>query len=446
MNAKSWPEWLRLNASNRQQAQLMDITVASRWFVWVMVFFVVSLMVWSSMAMMDDTVTGHGRIIPSSRVQEVQSLDGGTLKSVHVREGAFVHAGDLLLQIDETRYQSSFRVNESEQESLQGSVVRIESELSALVGLQNSTLSIDDNHDLNFPEQYKKQFPEQVLQQKTLMNERMAALKSQVTILDQQVIQKQHELNELREKVKTLARSLALVEEELSLKKPLTDDGVITRVEIINLERRANELKGDLTNAKLMVIRLESALKESISRRNDLVIRYRADLQKELQDTRDRLGKLQEGQTGLEDRVRKAALHSPVDGLVKTVKVHTEGSVIQPGSTVVEIVPAEDALIFEARIQPADIAFLQSGQSALIKLTAYEFATFGSLKGRVDTISADTLDDEKGQPYYRVRIVLPEDHSSVILLPGMTGVADIVTGEKRVMAYLVSPVLKAFRT
>lgn len=444
MKAKSWSEWLRLTASNRQQAQLMDITVTSRWFIWVMVFFVASLIVWSCLAMMDETVTGYGRVIPSSRVQEVQSLDGGTLKSVHVREGEFVHAGDLLLQIDETRYQSSFRVNESELESLQGSVARLESELSALAGLQNGLWSMDDQGGINFPEHYQQHFPEQALQQKALMNERMAALNSQVTILDQQVIQKQHELNELKEKVKTLTRSLQLANEELLLKKPLTDDGVITRVEIISLERRANELQGDLTNARLMVARLESALKEAVGRRNDLVIRYRADLQKELQDTRDRSGKLLEGQAGLEDRVRKAALHAPVDGLVKTVKVHTEGSVIQPGSTVVEIVPAEDPLIFEARVQPADIAFLQSGQMALVKLTAYEFATFGSLKGIVDTISADTLDDEKGLPYYRVRIVLSGNNSSMLLIPGMTGVTDIVTGNRSVLEYFISPLLRGF--
>ncbi|MBO9494458.1 HlyD family type I secretion periplasmic adaptor subunit [Thalassotalea sp. G20_0] len=444
MKAKSWSEWLRLTASNRQQAQLMDITVTSRWFIWVMVFFVASLIVWSCLAMMDETVTGYGRVIPSSRVQEVQSLDGGTLKSVHVREGEFVHAGDLLLQIDETRYQSSFRVNESELESLQGSVARLESELSALAGLQNGLRSMDDQGGINFPEHYQQHFPEQALQQKALMNERMAALNSQITIFEQQVIQKQHELNELKEKVKTLTRSLQLANEELSLKKPLTDDGVITRVEIINLERRANELQGDLTNAQLMVARLESALKEAVGRRNDLVIRYRADLQKELQDTRDRSGKLLEGQAGLEDRVRKAALHAPVDGLVKTVKVHTEGSVIQPGSTVVEIVPAEDPLIFEARVQPADIAFLQSGQMALVKLTAYEFATFGSLKGIVDTISADTLDDEKGLPYYRVRIVLSGNNSSMLLIPGMTGVTDIVTGNRSVLEYFISPLLRGF--
>ncbi|WP_020581318.1 HlyD family type I secretion periplasmic adaptor subunit [Endozoicomonas elysicola] len=444
MRAKSWPEWLRLTANNRQQAQLMDITVTSRWFIWVMVVFVASLLVWSCVAMMDETVTGHGRIIPSSRVQEVQSLDGGTLKSVHAREGEFVHAGDLLLQIDETRYQSSFRVNESELESLQGSVSRLESELSALSGLQNGLWAIDDQSEIHFPEEYQKQFPEQVLQQKALKNERMAALKSQVTILDQQVIQKQHELNELKEKIKTLARSLQLANEELSLKKPLTDDGVITRVEIINLERKVNELQGDLTNATLMVTRLESALAESVGRRNDLIIRHRAELQKELQDTRDRLGKLLEGQTGLEDRVRKAALYAPVDGLIKTVKVNTEGSVIQPGSTVVEIVPAEDPLIFEARIQPADIAFLHSGQLSLIKLSAYEFATFGSLKGHVDTISVDTLDDEKGLPYYRVRIVLSGNNGSLLLIPGMTGVTDIVTGNKSVLEYFISPLLRNF--
>ncbi|ELT98365.1 hypothetical protein CAPTEDRAFT_102311, partial [Capitella teleta] len=332
----------------------MDITITSRWFVWVMVFFIVTLIVWSCLAKMDETVTGHGRVIPFNRVQEIQSLDGGTLKSVHVREGEFVHAGALLLQIDETRYHSSFRVNESELEGLQGAIARLDSELA-------------------------------------LMNERMAALKSQVAILDQQVVQKQHELNELREKVKTLARSLQLTDEELSLKKPLANDGVITRVEIISLERRVNELQGELTNAQLMVIRLESALTESMG---------------QLQDSRDRLGKLLEGQAGLEDRVRKAVLYAPVDGLVKTVNVHTEGSVILPGSTVVEIVPAKDPLVFEARFQPADIAFLQSGQPALVKLTAYEFAAFGSFHGHVDTVSADTLDDEKGQPYYRVRILL----------------------------------------
>ncbi len=273
----------------------------------------------------------------------------------------------------------------------------------------------------------------------------MAALKSQVTIFDQQVIQKRHELNELREKAKTLARSILLADEELSLKKPLANEGVITRVEIINLERKANELQGELTNAKLMATRLEAALAESVGRRNDLVIRYRAELQKELQDTRDRLGKLLEGQSGLEDRVRKAALYAPVDGLIKTIKVNTEGSVIQPGSTIVEIVPAEDPLIFEARIQPADIAFLQSGQRALIKLSAYEFATFGSLKGHVDTISVDTLDDEKGLPYYRVRIVLSGNNSPLLLIPGMTGITDIVTGDKSVVEYLISPLMRSFR-
>ncbi len=442
MMNKSWLKWVQLTASSREQAQMMDITVSSRWFVWIMTLFVISFIIWSCFATMDEAITGYGRVIPFSRVQEVQSLDGGILKSMHVREGDFVHAGDLLLQVDETRYQSSFRVNESELESLQGSVSRLEAELAAIVPQTGGEWVINDHSSIDFPDHFKSRFPDQVLQLQALMRERMAALKSQVAILDQQVVQKQHELGELKEKARTLARSVQLADEELSLKKPLASEGVITRVEIINLERRINEMQGDLTNARLMVTRLEAALAESVSRRSDLVIRYRADLQKELQDSRDRMVKLVEGQAGLEDRVRKAALYAPVDGLIKTVKVHTEGSVIQPGSTLLEIVPAEGPLIFEARFQPADIAFLRSGQIALVKLTAYEFATFGSIEGHVDTISADTLDDEKGQPYYRVRIVLSEDKKSLQLLPGMTGWIDVLTGRKRVVDYFLNPIMK----
>ncbi len=436
MKARSWMEWIQLSSSSRQQAELIEVETSSRWFVWGLSLFIIALVIWSCLTNMDQSVNGSGRLIPTSRVQQIQSLDGGTLKSVHVKEGAFVKAGDLLLQIDETRYHSSFRVNESELESLQVSIARLEAE-QALLG--------ENNDASDFSERFSHRHPQLVAQHKALMNERIAALNSQVQILDQQVAQRRHELLELKEKANTLSKSLQLANEELSLKKPLAKTGVITRVEIIGLERKVNDLQGDLTNAQLTATRLEAALAESTGRRNDLVIRYRADLQQELQETRDRQGRLLEGQSGLQDRVRKASLYAPVDGLVKTVSVHTEGSVIQPGSTVIEIVPVDESLVFEARVQPADIAFLHQGQTALIKLTAYEFAAFGSLKGHLETISADTLDDEKGQPYYRLRVALAGDNKTVSLLPGMTGTVDIVTGQKRVVDYLLTPVLKAFK-
>ena len=152
--------------------------------------------------------------------------------------------------------------------------------------------------------------------------------------------------------------------------------------------------------------------------------------------------KLSEGQSGLEDRVQKTILYAPVDGLVKQMTVHTEGSVIQPGVTLVEIVPANDPMIIEARVQPADIAMLKPGQLAWIKLSAYEFSQHGAIEGTVDSISADTLDDDRGMPYYRVRIHLQNMNSHFTLLPGMTGVIDIVTGTRKVIDYLLMPFVR----
>ena len=436
MKISRWMDWVKLSSTTSQQAALIDVEKSSRWFVWGMSLFITLLLIWSCFTSMDQSVSGKGRLIPTSRVQQIQSLDGGTLKSLHVMEGEFVKPGDLLLQIDVTRYYSSFRVNESELESLEVSIARLEAE-QALLGESNNTG--------DFAERFNHRYPALVAQHRALMNERVAALNSQVLILDQQVAQRRHELLELQEKANTLGRSLQLTSEELSLKKPLAKTGLITRVEIIGLERKANDLEGSITNLQLAKTRLEVALVESTGRRDGLVTRYRADLQKELQEARDRHGRLMEGQLGLKDRIRKASLYAPVAGLVKTVHVHTEGSVIQPGSTLIEIVPADDELVFEARVQPADIAFLRQGQTALIKLTAYEFATFGSLKGQLKTISADTLDDEKGQPYYRLRVSLAQGNQRVPLLPGMTGTVDILTGQKQVIDYFLTPVFKAFK-
>ncbi|WP_299731085.1 HlyD family type I secretion periplasmic adaptor subunit [uncultured Endozoicomonas sp.] len=439
-----WHRWLIRTASNRQQAKALDITSSSRWLVWLLSVFVVVFLLWSCFLELDDTVSGYGKVTPFSKVQEVQSLDGGNLKSVFVAEGDFVRAGEPLLQVDETRFQSSFRVNESELEFLKGTAVRLDAELSLMVQQQDGSWLIKGNESVVIPETFLHEFPAQALSAKKMIEERVGALKSQMAVLSQQSLQKQQEMNELRAQIKILEKSLTLAREELALKAPLSADGVVTRVEIIALERQVNELQGEVGNAVLRTNRLRSALQEADNRSRELVARYRADIQKELQEVRERLGKLSEGQAGLEDRVQKTILYAPVDGMIKRISVHTEGSVIQPGATLVEIVPANDPLIIEARIQPADIAFLKPGQTAWVKLSAYEFSIYGSIQGQVGSISADTLNDENGQPYYRVRLNLPMT-SHIGLLPGMTGMVDIVTGTRTVMKYLLIPLARGFK-
>ena len=449
MADSQWQRWLLDTADSREQARLLNLSTSSRWFVWFLAAFLSCLICWSFWAELDEVVTGYGRVIPDSRVQLVQSLDGGILKSIRVKEGDKVSEGETLLQVDETRYRSSLMMNETELEGAAWEVARLEAELNSIIedregwSVQRSPLVLPDARQIDSVEQ--------VHQQNAILNERLDSLVSQREVLGRQVEQKNQELLEHRQKTDTLTRSVALIHEELELKEPLAQEGLVTRVDIINLKRRANELKGELANSQLMEPRLVSALAESSSRHKGLLIRYRADVQKELQAARERLEKLSEGQMGLQDRVQKTTLVSPVSGLVKVVHLNTPGSVIQPGANIVEIVPTGDRLVVEIQVQPADIAFLRPGQGARIKLTAYENASYNSLTGKVESISADTLEDNRGQTYYRVKIVVPdklelhEREASPTLLSGMTAVVDILTGKQTVMGYLLSPVSKAVR-
>ncbi|WP_257274172.1 HlyD family type I secretion periplasmic adaptor subunit [Endozoicomonas sp. SESOKO4] len=438
-----WQRWLLETAGSRDQARLLDLSVYSRWFVWMLLAFLVVLILWSCWAELDEVVTGYGRVVPDSRVQLVQSLDGGILKWVGVREGDHVNRGDTLVQVDETRYRSNLMVNETELEDTAWEVLRLEVELNSLhekEGQWQITRS-------ELPDKFHAE-PVDLMrleQQNAILDKRLESFISQLDILSIQESQKSQELKEHRQKIKTLSRSDSLIEEELKLKEPLVREGLVTQVDILGLQRRANELKGELESAKLMEPRLASALSEARSRYRSTAVRYRADVQKELQSARERLGRLTEGQVGLKDKVHRTSLSAPVSGLIKVVHVNTPGSVIQPGATLIEIVPEGDSLVVEAQVKPSDIAFLRSGQNAQVKLTAYENASYGSLKGTLESISADTLEDDRGQPYYRIRVKLPTTEDQWPVLPGMTAVVDVLTGSRTVMNYLMAPVLKAIQ-
>lgn len=438
-----WQRWLLETAGSRDQARLLDLSVHSRWFVWMLLALLVVLILWSCWAELDEVVTGYGRVVPDSRVQLLQSLDGGILKWVGVREGDHVNRGDTLVQVDETRYRSSLMVNETELEDTAWEVLRLEVELNSLhekEGQWQITRSeLPDKSDAEPVDLMRLE------QQNAILDKRLESFISQLDILSIQESQKSQELKEHRQKIKTLSRSDSLIEEELKLKEPLVREGLVTQVDILGLQRRANELKGELESAKLMEPRLVSALSEARSRYRSTAVRYRADVQKELQSARERLGRLTEGQVGLKDKVHRTSLSAPVSGLIKVVHVNTPGSVIQPGATLIEIVPEGDSLVVEAQVKPSDIAFLRSGQNAQVKLTAYENASYGSLKGTLESISADTLEDDRGQPYYRIRVKLPTTEDQWPVLPGMTAVVDVLTGRRTVMNYLMAPVLKAIQ-
>lgn len=229
---------------------------------------------------------------------------------------------------------------------------------------------------------------------------------------------------------------------------PLADEGAISEVEILRLKRSVNDLQGELEASKLAIPRLQSAHVEMKNKIKDLEISFRTKARGELNDIEAELSVTEESLRSQQDRVSRTLVRSPVRGTVKQVKVTTVGGVIQPGMDLMEIVPLEGSLLIEAHVRPADIAFLRPDQDAQVKLTAYDFAVYGGLPAKLEHISADTITDENGDSFYLIRVrtersYIGTEDSPLKIIPGMTAVVDILTGEKTVLDYLLKPVLRA---
>jgi len=434
-------------------AVLLNTPARARLLLWFSFLFVLVAIVWAAWAELDEVAVGQGKVIPSSQLQVVQNLEGGIVKQIFAREGDVVQKGQELLQIDDTRFRSDFREREQELVSLRGDVARLRAQLASIEVNQDATLPWREQVRLSqqplvFEQGFEQVFPDYASRAMNGYGEQISILGKQLTIMAQQIEQSENAIMEVNTKIRTLGRSVDLARQELNISRPLAKDGIVSQVDIIRLERQVNEMQGELDNARLMLPKQNSLLREAILKRKDVAFKFRVDTQKELQDKQSRLAQLSEGQVGLRDRVSRTSVVSPVKGTIKTLNVNTVGGVVQPGMDLVEIVPMEDTLLVEARVLPKDIAFLRPGLPAIVKFTAYDFAIYGGLKGTLEHISADTIQDDKGNAFYLVRVrtdksYLGDDMHPLPIIPGMLASVDILTGKKSVLEYLLKPILRA---
>jgi membrane fusion protein, adhesin transport system len=390
---------------------------------------------WASWASLDEVTRGDGRVIPSSQVQVVQNLEGGIVAAMLVREGEIVERGQVLLRIDNVRAASDYRESRKRYLALLGSLARLRAEVTG-------------SDQLAFADEVLSEAAEVVSNESALFQARKVALRNEVSVLESQVEQRDQELAELRHRLAQLERSLALAREELAMTEPLAARGVVSKVEALRLRRQVNDLEGELDAVRLSIPRIESARREGLQRIEERTSTFHATSQRELTAVQAEVEALREAIAAEEDRVQRTEVRSPVRGTVKQVMVHTVGGVVQPGADLVEIVPLEDTLLIEAQVRPADIAFLRPGQPAVVKITAYDFAIYGGLAATVEDISADTIVDERGERFYRIRVrteeaVLERAGEPLPIIPGMTAQVDILTGEKTVLDYLLKPILRA---
>lgn len=384
--------------SDLQAALIAQKTTASMVVLLLIAAVFFGLLIWAYFARVEEITKGEGRVIPSSREQVIQSLEGGILEQMNVREGDVVEAGQVLLKIDPTRAGASYREAQSKALALKGQLVRLRSEAygQPLV------------------------FPADVIAVPSIVSAETEAYNARKQALD--------------EGISGLQKSLSLANGELAVSERLAKQGLISDVEILRMKRQANEFNLQISE-----------------RRN----KYRSDANAELTRVESELAQSVESAAGREDVMKRTTLTAPLKGIVKNVRVNTIGGVIQQGQDIMEIVPLEDKLLVEAKILPSDVAFLRPGLEATVKISAYDFAIYGGLSGKVELISPDTIKDDdrarqQGKPdtYYRVLIrtdqaELTRGDKHFPIIPGMTATLEMRTGEKTILDYILKPALKA---
>lgn len=363
-------------------------------FIWIICIGLLSLLIWAWLFKLEEVSTGTGKVIPSSKEQIVQSLEGGILTKLNVREGETVEQGQVLAQLDPTRFASNVGESESLLLSAKATAARLRAEV-------NGT---------------RLTFPEEVMKEPALVNAETALYHSR--------------RSNLEESVSGLKQALVLVQQELAMTEPLVAKGAASEVEVLRLKRQATDLKNQMNDAQ-----------------NQYLVESREELAKANTDieTQSQVVK------GKSDTLSRTIFKSPVRGIVKEIDVMTIGGVISQNGKLMTIVPLDEQLLIEARISPRDIAFIRPGQDALVKITAYDYSIYGGLKGKVTVISPDTLRDEvkQDQFYYRVYIRTDSDKltnkegKEFNITPGMVSTVDIKTGQKTILDYLIKPFNKA---
>jgi adhesin transport system membrane fusion protein len=399
--------------------------------------FLIVAIIWANLATLEEVAHAEGRVIPSSQVQVVQNLEGGILAGVLVKAGEQVKQGQILIRIDDTRFASSYNEGMLNYHALIALITRLEAEL--------------DREPFMTPEDFPLEHSDIIESERRLYMVRQEELLSSVDILNQQAMQQRQALQELIVQEQKLTRNAELAKQELSLTEPLVETGAVSQVELLRLQVAVNESVGELEIVRAAIPKAESAIAEAERKIAERTQQFMRQAQSELNEAKNQLSRLSISNIALEDRVARTDVQSPVDGTIKQVLVNTVGAVIQPGMDLVEIVPANDTLLVEARIRPADIAFIHPGQHATVKLTAYDFAIYGGLDAVLELISADTITDERGEHFFRIQVRTDKNHlgnddNPLPIIPGMVATVDILTGKKTVMDYILKPLKRAQQT
>ncbi len=391
---------------------------------------ILAAIAWSVHAEIEERTAGQGTVVPAGKVQLVQNLEGGIISAIAVKTGDRVSKDQLLLRIDPTGADSSLKKNREYLAGFRAKIIRFTARLA--------------NKPLEYSTDFTARYPDLVKQNLDLYKARSQEIKAALSALDQRARQKLQEKTETESHIRTLKAAIAIADEELAMTTRLARDAVVSKAELLAARSKSNDLAGQLEALELSLPRLRAGLAEINNLKQEKQSRFEAETLGRLNETQVKYAALGQTIKADRDKVKRTEVRSPVAGIVKTLHINTIGQVVKPGADLVEIVPVEETLLVETRIRPRDIAFLSPGQKAVVKLTAYDYALYGSLKGRLERIGADSITNERGETYYVVDVRTNENYlqhkdKKLPIKPGMVAQVDIMTGKKTIFNYMTKP-------
>ena len=392
------------------------------------------LILWAAWAEVDEVANGQGQVIPSQRTQDIEHLEGGILEEVLVSEGDMVNKDDALARIYNEASASQYR------DALGKS-------LEQRVGIARLEAVLADREPV-FDAELQARAPQIIRDQMQIHTARDRQYRAELDMLDFQHQQKEQDVQEQKKRLEQVESNLRLSREQLHIADGLMKRQLYSRVDFINLQQKVVSLEGDQAALQSSIPKAQAAAEEALQKYQFRLAELRGMAAEELNKRRTELASLQETMVAGSDRVARTTLRSPVRGIVKQIRQNTLGGVVKPGVPIMDVVPIDDSLLVEVHVRPADIAFIHQGQKAMIKISAYDFSIYGGLPGKVEQISADTLEDKRGDLYYRVKVRTQENAITykgehLPIIPGMICTADILTGKKTVLDFLLKPILKA---
>ncbi len=449
LSSKLLPEDLPY-AAEVEAALARRPTKGARWLsVGVFVFFVVFL-IWAGIATLDEVTHAEGQVVPSSRTQIIQNLEGGILSSVEVHEGQIVEKNDVLARINNEMAESNVR------DMLYKAMENLISIRRLRASVSETPLTWPDDlkawlergigYTLTEDQMEQGRTLTQVQQETFVVQERQR--RSELDVLKAQSEQRRQEVKEQLARKEQLTRSLSLIHQQLNMASSLLAKRSYSRAQYLELQERAVQTQGEINTLEVSIPRAEAAASEAEHRISLRKAELDAALMEEINKRSLELASLRESLSAGSDRVTRTELRSPVRGTIQKIYINTLGGVVKPGEPIMEIVPLDDTLLVEARVRPQDVAFLHPGQKAMVKVSAYDFSIYGGLDGVLEQISADTMEDKRGEFYYQVKVRTPQTAivyrgESLPIMPGMMTTVDIMTGKKTVLDYLLKPILKA---